>query len=104
MQMGRHLLDAVDGFLLSKTDLILDRDLVFTSQFRRSLGEQRRDARALACEESAFDAYAERFVGSVVPRFSCPSEQTSLRQGATQDGASAAEYGAPGCVSSRARA
>ena len=37
MQVGRNLLDAVDGFLLRKTHLILDRDPVFTDQFRRLL-------------------------------------------------------------------
>ncbi len=39
MQIGRKLLDAFDGFLLNKTHLILDRDPVFTKQFRRFLGD-----------------------------------------------------------------
>jgi len=37
MQVGRNLLDAVDGFLLDRTHLILDRDPVFTARFRACL-------------------------------------------------------------------
>ena len=37
-QIGRNLLDAVDGFLLDKTHLILDRDPLYTRAFRTLLG------------------------------------------------------------------
>ncbi len=65
MQVGRNLLDAVDGFLLSKTHLILDRDPVFTSQFRRLLGDSGVTPVRLPPRSPNLNAYAERFVGSI---------------------------------------
>ncbi len=41
MQVGRNLLDAVDGFLRNKRYLSLDRDAVFSTRFRRLIGDSR---------------------------------------------------------------
>ncbi len=65
MQIGRNLLDAVDGFLLNKTHLILDRDPVFTAQFRRLLGDSGVEPLRLPPRSPNLNAYAERFVGSI---------------------------------------
>jgi len=39
MQVGRHLTDPFDGFLLAKRFLIMDRDKKFTEGFRRLLDD-----------------------------------------------------------------
>ena len=39
MQVGRNLTDAVDGFLLAKRYLIIDRDPLFTDALRELLQE-----------------------------------------------------------------
>ena len=43
MQVGRNLTDPVDGFLLGKRFLILDRDQKFTSGFRDLIAESGTD-------------------------------------------------------------
>lgn len=55
----------MDGFLLSKTHLILDRDPVFTAQFRRLLGDSGVEPLRLPPRSPNLNAYAERFVGSI---------------------------------------
>lgn len=65
MQIGRNLLDAMDGFLLGKTHLILDRDPVFTDRFRRLLKDAGVDVVRLPPKSPNLNAYAERFVGSI---------------------------------------
>ncbi len=65
MQVGRNLLDAVDGFLRNKKYLILDRDPVFTKQFRRLLGDSGVKPLRLPARSPNLNAYAERFVGSL---------------------------------------
>ena len=65
MQVGRNLTDAVDGFLLGKTHLIMDRDPVFTHQFRRLLRDSGIEAVRLPARSPNLNAYAERFVGSI---------------------------------------
>ena len=65
MQVGRNLVDAVDGFLLGKTHLILDRDPVFTDQFRRLLRDSGVEVLRLPPKSPNLNAYAERFVGSI---------------------------------------
>ena len=65
MQVGRNLLDALDGFLLRKTHLILDGDPVFTPQFRRLLGDSGVKPVRLPARSPNLNAYAERFVGSL---------------------------------------
>ncbi len=65
MQVGRNLLDPVDGFLLSKTHLIRDRDPVLTKQFRRLLGDSGVTPVRLPPRSPNLNAYAERSVGSI---------------------------------------
>jgi transposase InsO family protein len=65
MQVGRNLLDAVDGFLLGKRHLVLDRDPVFTQQFRRLLKESSVQPVRLSANSPNLNAYGERFVGSI---------------------------------------
>lgn len=79
MQIGRNLLDAVDGFLLGKTHLILDRDPVFTEQFRRLLRDSGVQPLRLPPKSPNLNAYAERFVGSF--RRECLNRLVVLGQG-----------------------
>ncbi len=79
MQVGRNLTDAIDGFLLGKTHLIMDRDPVFTDQFRRLLRDSGVEPVCLPPRSPNLNAYAERFVGSV--RRECLSQFVVLGQG-----------------------
>jgi transposase InsO family protein len=65
IQVGRNLLDAVDGFLLHKRYLILDRDPVYTPQFRRLLRDGGVSALRLPAKSPNLNAHAERFVRSI---------------------------------------
>ena len=65
MQVGRNLLDAVDGFLLGKKYLILDRDPVYTAPFRRLLRDSGVKPVRLPAKSPNMNAHAERFVRSI---------------------------------------
>ena len=65
MQIGRNLLDAVDGFLLGKTHLIMDLGSVFTADFRALLASADVEPVRLPARSPNLNAYAERFVRSV---------------------------------------
>jgi putative transposase len=65
MQVGRNLLDAVDGFLLRKRYLILDRDPLYTAAFRRLLRSAGVEPLWLPARSPNLNAYAERFVRSI---------------------------------------
>ncbi|MEY4510203.1 MAG: hypothetical protein RLZZ450_2325 [Pseudomonadota bacterium] len=65
MQVGRNLLDAVDGFLLHKRYLILDRDPLYTAAFRRLLRNAGVEPLRLPARSPNLNAYAERFVRSI---------------------------------------
>jgi putative transposase len=65
LQMGPNLTDAVDGFLLSKRYLIMDRDPLFTHAFRTMLAASGVKSVRLPARSPNLNAYAERFVGSV---------------------------------------
>ncbi len=65
MQVGRNLLDAVDGFLLRKRYLILDRDPLYTAAFRRLLRDAGVELLRLPARSPNLNAYAERFVRSI---------------------------------------
>src|SRR5450631_3052515 len=43
-QMARNLVDAVDGFLVGKRYVLIDRDPLYTEAFRRMLGQGRVEA------------------------------------------------------------
>ena len=62
MQIARGLTDAVDGFLIGKTHIILDRDPLFTEAFRRMLVESGVTPTCLPPRSPNLNAHAERFV------------------------------------------
>jgi transposase InsO family protein len=65
LQMGRNLTDAVDGFLLGKRFLIMDRDPLFTRDFRAMLADSGVTSVRLPARSPNLNAFAERFVRSV---------------------------------------
>jgi transposase InsO family protein len=65
LQMGRNLTDAVDGFLLGKRFLIMDRDPLFTHDFRAMLAAVGVTSVRLPARSPNLNAFAERFVRSV---------------------------------------
>ncbi len=64
-QIGRNLTDAVDGFLMGKRYLILDRDPLYTAAFRQLLAGSGCKVVRLPARSPNLNAYAERFVLSV---------------------------------------
>jgi putative transposase len=64
-QMGRNLLDADDGFLHGKRYLILDRDPLYTKEFRQMLRGAGVKPLLLPARSPNLNAYAERFVLSI---------------------------------------
>lgn len=61
MQVARNLIDGVDGFLLGKTHIVLDRDPAFRKMLKDSGVEPVR----LPARSPNLNAYAERFVLSI---------------------------------------
>ena len=64
-QMARNLTDEVDGFLLKHRHLIMDRDPVFTRDFRRMLKDRGVKSVRLPSRSPNLNAFAERFIRSV---------------------------------------
>jgi len=64
-QVARNLIDAGDGFLLAKRYLILDRDPLYTKEFRGMLRRGRVKVIRLPPSSPNLNAYAERFVLSI---------------------------------------
>jgi transposase InsO family protein len=65
MNVMRGMLDCVDGFLLGKRRLILDRDPVFTPEVRGFLSRSGVQVARLPSRSPNLNAHAERFIGSV---------------------------------------
>ena len=65
MQVGRNLTDPVDGFLLGKRFLILDRDKKFSVDFRDLIEDAGTDVLRLPYRSPNLNAYVERFVLSI---------------------------------------
>ena len=65
LQVARNLTDAVDGFLLDKTHLILDRDPLYTDAFRQMLIESGVTPLRLPARSPNLNPHAERFVLSI---------------------------------------
>jgi putative transposase len=65
LQVARNLLDSMDGFLTSKRFLLLDRDPLYTSQFRALLSSAGVTPIRLPPSSPNLNAYAERFVRSI---------------------------------------
>jgi len=64
-QIARNLTDAYDGFLRNAKLLILDRDPLFTAQFRRMLKDRGVRVLRLPRESPNLNAYVERWVRSI---------------------------------------
>jgi transposase InsO family protein len=65
VQCGRHLTDAVDGFLIGKRFLLHDRDPLFTETFRETLAATDVETVRLPPKSPNLNAFAERFVRSI---------------------------------------
>jgi len=65
MQVGRNLTDPFDGFLATKTMLIVDRDSKYSSGFRQLLEDAGIRVVRLPRRSPNLNAYAERFVRSI---------------------------------------
>ena len=65
MQVGRNLTDSVDGFLLDKRFLIMDRDKKFTADFGNLIEHSGSDIIRLPYRSPKLNAHAERFVLSI---------------------------------------
>jgi putative transposase len=64
-QMARNLLDTDDGFPRGKRYLILDRDPLYTKEFRQMLRGAGVEPLLLPARSPNLNAYAERFVLSI---------------------------------------
>jgi transposase InsO family protein len=64
-QIARNLLDAGDGFLLGKKYLLLDRDPMYTTEFRAALERGGVAVVRLPARSPNLNAFAERFVLSI---------------------------------------
>ena len=64
-QIGRNLTDVVDGFLRDTRYLIVDRDPLYTEQFKNILGSTGVELLRLPARSPNLNAYAERFVRSI---------------------------------------
>ena len=65
MQVARNLTDGVDGFLLDKRFLLLDRDRKHSEAFRRILEQSGCEPLRLPPRSPNLNAWAERFVRSI---------------------------------------
>ena len=65
LQVGRNLIDAFDGFLRDKQYLLLDRDPLYTRDFRELLQKAGVIPLRLPPRTPNLNAYAERFVLSI---------------------------------------
>jgi putative transposase len=64
-QVARNLTDAVDGFLLGKRVMLMDRDPLFTAAFRTMLAEAGVKPVRLPARSPNLNAFVERFVLSI---------------------------------------
>ena len=65
MQMAKHLTDPIDGFLLGKRFLIVDRDTKYCEAFHHLLETSGVTPVRLPARSPNLNAYAERFVRSI---------------------------------------
>jgi len=65
IQIGRNLTDSVDGFLVDKKFVILDRDSKYSAAFRDLLKGSGVEIVRLPPRSPNLNAYAERFVRSI---------------------------------------
>ncbi len=79
LQIVRNLTDAEDGFLRGIRYLILDRDPLYTSAFRKMLKDAGVEPVRLPARSPNLNAYAERFVLSI--KSECLSRIVPLGEG-----------------------
>ena len=77
-QVARNLLDAVDGFLVGKRYLILDRDPLYTREFREAMERGGVEVLCLPPSGPNLNAFAEGFVLSI--RSECLDRIASLSE------------------------
>jgi putative transposase len=65
IQIVRHLTDAVDGFLIGKTYVIMDRDPAFTARVRDMLRDAGANPVRLPRRSPNLNAFIERFIRSI---------------------------------------
>ena len=65
LQIGRSMTDVIDGTLLGKRYLILDRDTKYSAAFRKVVGESGTAVIRLPPRSPNLNAFAERFVRSI---------------------------------------
>jgi transposase InsO family protein len=65
LQVLRNLTDAVDGFLIGKTHLIMDRDPIFTTDVRDMLRHAGVNPVRLPRRSPNLNAFVERFIRSI---------------------------------------
>ena len=65
LQVLRNLADVLDGFLLGKTHLIMDRDPIFTAGFRAMLRRAGAKPVRLPSRSPNLNAFIERFLRSI---------------------------------------
>jgi len=65
LQVGRNVTDTLDGALIGKSHLIVDRDTKYSGQFRRLIAESGTAVIRLPPRAPDLNAYAERFVRSL---------------------------------------
>ncbi len=65
IQVLRKLTDAVDGFLLEKTHVIMDRDPIFTAGVRNMLRHAGAEPVRLPRRSPNLNAFIERFIRSI---------------------------------------
>jgi transposase InsO family protein len=78
-QVARNLLDAVDGFLVGKRYLIVDRDPLYTLEFREAIERGGVEVIRLPPSSPNLNAFAERFVLSI--RSECLDRIVPLGEG-----------------------
>ena len=66
-QIARNLVDVVDGFLLGKRYVLIDRDPLYTKCFREILGQGGVKVVRLPAWSRNSNGFAERFVLSIKP-------------------------------------
>ncbi len=64
-QIGRNVTDPIDGFLLDTRYLIMDRDAIFTAEYRNFLKQEGVKSVRLPPRSPNLNAHAERFVRTI---------------------------------------
>ena len=83
-QIGRNLMDSMDGILNGKRYLIHDRDPLFTSAFLETLSSVGVESVKLPPRSPNLNAYAERFVRSI--KESCLDQMIFFGEGSLRKG------------------